>query len=246
LFAAGAGDAVVGVVDFSDYPPAAKQIQNIGDHQNYDLELILSLRPDLVVAWGSGSSNEKIRKLKSLGLTVYVMEPRRFEGIANNIDKLGRLAGTDKTARDASNHFRDTYKQLKEKYADKKKLQVFFQIWNQPLMTINGQHLISDVIRLCGGTNIFSGLLSLAPGIDIEAVLASNPDVIVVSGDEENRSKWIDDWYKWPNLKAVKNNHLFLVPADLINRQTPRILLGAQQMCEQFERVRRKSAGRHE
>ena len=240
LFAAGAGDAVVGVVDFSDYPPAAKQIQNIGDHQNYDLELILSLRPDLVVAWGSGSSNEKIRKLKSLGLTVFVIEPRRFEGIANNIEKLGRLAGTDKTARDASDHFRDTYKQLKEKYADKKKLQVFFQIWNQPLMTINGQHLISDVIRLCGGTNVFSGLLSLAPGIDIEAVLASNPDVIVVSGDEESRSKWIDDWYKWSNLKAVKNDHLFLVPADLINRQTPRILLGAQQMCEQFESVRRK------
>jgi len=240
LFAAGAGDFVVGVVDFSDFPPAAKQIQNIGDHQNYDMELILSLRPDLVVSWGSGSASEKIRKLKSLGLTVFVMEPRRFEDIAINIEKLGRLAGSYKIARDASDHFGDTYKQLNKKYAGKKKLKVFFQIWNQPLMTINGQHLISDVIRLCGGTNIFSELPSLAPSIDIEAVLAANPDVIVVSGDEESRSKWVDDWYKWPNLKAVKNDHLFLVPADLINRHTPRILLGAQQMCEQFESVRRK------
>ncbi len=107
-------------------------------------------------------------------------------------------------------------------------------------MTINGQHLISDVIRLCGGINVFSGLSSLAPSIDIEAVLASNPDIIVVSGDEESRSKWLDDWYKWPNLNAVKNGNLFFVPADLINRHTPRILLGAQLMCEQLESVRRK------
>lgn len=241
LFAAGAGDKVVGVVNFSDYPAAAKKIQLVGSHENVDLERIIALQPDLVVAWKTGNSQDALKKIKSMGIKVYISEPRKFEDIADNIDRLGILSGTQEQANKASLAFRNEHKRLRQLYANKKTVRVFYQVWNQPLMTINGKHLISDVIKLCGGENIFAGLATLAPKLDIEAVLQADPDVFVVGGMANDRSDWIEAWYKWPYLKAVKQGNLFFIPPDIILRHTPRVLLGARQLCERLEEVRRKN-----
>lgn len=239
LFAAGAGASVVGVVSYSDYPPEAGRIRRVGDSNNLDLEAIIALRPDLIVAWDSGNAKPQVEKLRQLGLKIYVSEPRHFEDVAANIESLGRLAGTETVARRAAAAFRAEYARLRNQYAERRPVSVFFQIWNRPLMTISGTQMIGDVIRLCGGTNIFAGLLALSPEVNIEAVLAADPQTIIVSSAGEKRAPWLDEWRRWPQLQAVKKRgRLLAIRPDLITRSTPRILEGARLMCEQLDQVR--------
>ncbi len=239
LFAAGAGAYVVGVVSYSDYPPEASRIRRVGGSNNLDLEAIVALRPDLIVVWDSGNTRPQIEKLRQLGLKIYASEPRRFEDVAVNIESLGRLAGTEAIARQAAAAFRAEYARLRNQYAERRPVSVFFQIWNRPLMTISGTQMIGDVIRLCGGTNIFADLPVLAPEVNIEAVLAADPQAIIVSSAGEKRAPWLDEWRRWPQLQAVKKRgRLLAIRPELITRPTPRILEGARLMCGHLDQVR--------
>lgn len=239
LFAAGAGEYVVGVVSYSDFPTQAGKIRRVGDANNLDLEAIVALRPDLIVAWDSGNAKPQIEKLKQLGLVVYTSEPRRLEDVPMDIEILGRLAGTGPTASQAALAFRAEHARLRTQYAERRPVSVFFQIWNRPLMTVNGTHLISSVIGLCGGNNIFAEVSGLAPEVSIEAVMAADPQAIIVSSAGERRAPWLDEWRRLPQLQAVKKNRLFSVRPDLITRPTPRILEGARLLCGQLDQVRR-------
>ncbi|MFN3986070.1 MAG: cobalamin-binding protein [Rhodocyclaceae bacterium] len=238
LFAAGAGDQVVGVVAYSDYPEAATRLPQVGGYMNVDMEAVASLRPDLIVAWQSGNRHAHLDRLEALGIPVYLNEPRSLAAVADAIEALGRLAGTEPAARAAADAFRARHAALAAQHAARPPVPMFYQIWNQPLMTINGEHLISDVIRLCGGENVFSDLAPLAPKIGTEGVLAANPEAIVASGMGEARPEWLDEWRRWPQLTAVTRDNLFFVPPDLIQRHTPRILDGATQLCEFLETAR--------
>ena len=238
LFAAGAGVYVVGVVSYSDFPAAASGIRRVGDANNLDLEAIIALHPDLIVAWDSGNTRPQIEKLQQLGLVVYASEPRRLEDVPVDIETLGRLAGTEQAARQAATAFRAEHARLRGQYAERRPVSVFFQIWNRPLMTVNGAHLISDVIRLCGGRNIFAEVSALAPEVNIEAVMVADPQVIMVSSAGERRAPWLDEWRRMPQLQAVKKGRLFAVRPDLITRPTPRILEGARLICGQLDQVR--------
>lgn len=245
LFAAGAGDAVVGAVRYSNYPEAAEKISRIGDTHNLDLEKIISLDPDLIIAWQSGNGGGIIKRLEDLGYNVYISEPGNIEDIAKTILDLGRITGHLQTASRASSRFINELHVLESKYAGRKSVDTFYQIWNQPLFTVNGKHLISEVIRLCGGRNIFSSLPTLSARISIEAVLQANPDVIIASGADADRPPWLQEWYQWPSLKAVKNNHIYFIPPDLIQRHTPRILQGARMMCQFIDTARKSTANRN-
>jgi iron complex transport system substrate-binding protein len=236
LFAAGAGPYVVGVAAYSDYPQAAGDIPRIGDASGLTLEKIVGLRPDLVVAWKSGNPPRVVKRLEELGIPVFRSEPRSMGDIAENIEDLGMLADTLDVARRESADFRLRYSGLRSRYAHRKAVGVFYQIWHNPLMTVNGQHLISDVIQLCGGINVFSNLPTLTPQIDIEAVLQANPTAIVAAGF--NDSTVLDGWKKWTYVDAVKKDNLFLIPFNLIARQSPRILDGAERLCAALEKVR--------
>ncbi len=236
LFAAGAGSYVVGVAAYSDYPQAADDIPRIGDASGLNLEQIVGLRPDLVVAWKSGNPPRVVKRLEELGIPVFRSEPRSMGDIAENIEDLGMLADTLDVARRESADFRLRYSDLRSRYAHRKAVGVFYQIWHSPLMTVNGQHLISDVIQLCGGINVFSNLPTLTPQIDIEAVLQANPTAIVAAG--LNDSTVLDGWKKWTYVDAVKKDNLFLIPYNLIARQSPRILDGAERLCAALEKVR--------
>ena len=239
LFSAGAGSKIIATVAYSDYPQAAKKIPRVSGYPSMDIERIVSLKPDLVVVWASGNNKEQVKKLVELGLTVFISEPRQVNDIYKTIRRFGKLAGTNNIAEKSAENFINHYKYLKETYSNKEKVKVFYQFWNKPLMTINGQHIISDIINLCGGTNVFSKLNSLTPIISIEAVIASQTDVIVVGSNNEKKSKWLSEWKPWLHLAAVKKDHLYYIDPDLLNRMGPRILSGADKLCELLDKARK-------
>jgi iron complex transport system substrate-binding protein len=213
----------------------------VGTYVNFDLERVAALRPDLVVAWGSGSGNAPAR-LAGLGIAVYVTEPRSFEDIAATLERLGTLAGTPQEAGEAARRFRTRLEQLRSRHAQQPPVTVFYQVWRGPLFTLGGPHIFSRVVEVCGGRNVFGDLSTLAPTVDLEAVLAANPEAIVASGMAEERPEWLDDWKKWPQLRAVRGGHLFFIPPDLLQRPTPRLLDGAEQLCRALEQVRKERA----
>jgi len=238
LFAAGAGKYIVGVVSYSDYPAAAKKIKQIGSYKKIDLEAVVGLQPDLVVAWGSGNDNLQIEQLKKLGLTVYVDDPRKIQDIADAIEDYGRMVNNMRESIEVAQEFRIRYREIRQKYAERTRLRGFYQVWNKPLITINDQHLITDVMRICGIDNMFGELTQLAPRINIESVIEKDPQIIIASGMGEAKPEWLDDWRKWKNLQAVQYNNLFFIPPAIIQRHAPRILDAAEQLCEQAEEAR--------
>ena len=241
LYSAGLGDRVVGAVSHSDYPPSAQDIARVGGYMSVSLEAIVSLEPDLVIAWasGDGGGGALLAQMESLGLPVYVDRPRRPEDIARSIVDFGVLGGRAETANAAAAAFRQRLERLRDRYADAAPVTLFYEIWNEPLQTLGGDQFVSHVMRVCGGRNIFADAATLAPRVSIESVLARDPQAIVASGRGDTAPPWLDDWREWPGLTAVKNDHLFFVPPDLMNRPTARMLDGARQLCEKLDSVRR-------
>ena len=242
LFAAGAGHKLVGTVDFSNYPEAVKTIPRVGGYTRLDLEAIIALKPDLIVAWQSGNAPVNIEKLRSLGFQVYISQPDRIEDIATEIERIGRLAGTLDEAETTAREFRLRLAALQKRYETKPPVRTFYQIWKQPLSTVGGKQIISSVIRLCGGENVFGHLETLAPVVSVEAVIAANPETILASGMDEARPDWLDDWKHWPAIDAVARDNLFFIPPDIIQRHTPRLIDGTEQLCEHLDTVRNRRA----
>ena len=240
LFAAGAGSQVVGVSAFSNYPEQALSLPIVSAGTGLDVERIVALQPDLVVAWKSGNPATQVEQLERLGLKVFYSEPREIDAIADTIQRVGLLAGHVKQANAAAGHFREQVLLLRNRFQNKKTLSVFYQVWQKPLMTVNGQHMISHWLALCGGKNIFAGLTALVPVVDIESVLVANPLVIVSGGYTQQDSGWREYWQRWPVLAAVRKDNLLSVPAEIMDRQTPRSVIAARELCEKIERARKK------
>ncbi|MDG2420389.1 MAG: cobalamin-binding protein [Gammaproteobacteria bacterium] len=238
VYATGAGDKLVGVVDYSDYPPQAALLPVVGRFDLLDIERILELQPDLIIAWRSGNPRSSISQLKNLGLTVYIAEPKNLTSIANHIYKLSVLTGTQEEAKSTIQEFNRTYEELRTQYSDRAKIKTFYQVWDKPIITVGGNELINDIIELCGGENIFKEIQLIAPKIDQESVLIRNPAVIIASGSNTKRPKWLDDWKRWPDLTAITEGNLFFIIPELLQRHTPRALIGATQMCTYIERAR--------
>jgi iron complex transport system substrate-binding protein len=228
----------VGVVEYSDFPEAAKRVRQVGDFARPDLESIAALKPDLVVIWQSGNISGVLQRLAGLGLTVYQTQPDRLDDIPSNIEKLGRLTGSEGVSKRAATEFRQRLTRLRVRYSQQPPVKVFYQTWHKPLMSVGGNQVISEVIRLCGGDNIFAGLNSKAPNVSLEAVLAANPEAIIASGMGYETPIGLNEWRKWKQLKAVARGNLFHVPADLMQRPTPRLLDGAELLCRDLESVR--------
>ena len=236
LFSAGAGEYIVGAVNYSDYPEAAKKIARVGSYNQIDIETIIALNPDLIIAWESGNSMHIIEKLKKLGFAVFVNEPRNLMDLPDVVKRLSLMAGTN--AEKSIAVYLKKYNALKKEYSQKRPVSLFYQYWNNPLMTINGKHIISDVMRLCGAKNIFNNLKVLAPAVTVEAVVASKVEVIIVGGLQQQHRQWLNDWRKWQNLPAVKNNHLYNINPDILQRHTMRLIDGAKVLCEKVDLAR--------
>ncbi|MCM8596770.1 cobalamin-binding protein [Accumulibacter sp.] len=244
LFAAGAAGRVVGTVEYSDYPEEARAIARVGSYSRIDLERVVALRPDLIVAWQRGNPAAHLERLRAAGIPLYLSQTSRIEDIASSLERLGVLAGSETQARSAAATFRRRLVQLQTRYSDRPPVRTFYQIWKQPLMTVGRSQIISDVIRLCGGENVFAQIEALAAVVSVEAVVAANPEAIVASGMDESRPEWLDDWRRWPAVQAVARSNLFFVPPDLIQRHTPRLLEGAELFCEHLEKARSRRPSR--
>lgn len=240
LFAAGAGTRIVGVVEFSDYPEAAQSLPIVGRHDLLDMERILQLQPDLIVAWQSGNPRASVNRLRALGLTVYIAEPKSLASIPSHIERLATLAGTEDSAAPVIEDFESRLEALTTEYSHRSPVRTFYQVWDRPLISAGGNELIDDIIELCGGENIFADISLVAPKVSVEAVLTRDPQAIVASGMDVERPEWLDEWLAWEQLSAVATGSLFFVPPELLQRHTPRALLGAQSMCEQIDLARQR------
>lgn len=235
-FAAGAGSRLVGVVRDSDFPPQARSIVQVGDAAGVDFERILALQPDLVLAWGSGNRASIVEKLRQLGLQVLVLEPRALGDIPRHLALIGTLAGTERQAGRVAAEFQERVAGMRARHGRGRPVDVMFEMWHHPIMTVNGEHIISDVLRLCGARNVFDDLPQFAGEVSLEQVLVRDPEAIVVGSEAPGAG--IADWQHYPYLRAVRNGRVFNVAPDLINRQTPRILDAAQAICADIDRVR--------
>ena len=241
LFHIGAGNKIVGADEYSNYPPAANEIIRVNNHAAANYELIISLKPDLVIAWQSGNGEKIIARLRELGLPVFVVETQAMADIPSLYKRLGKLSGQSKQAVQQADIFADKLQQLHQAFASRAEVRTFYQIWNDPLMTLNGEHILTDIIELCGGVNVFEHSAALVPYVNMESVLAKNPQVIISGGANQNDLWDLGIWQKWSGLSAVKNRQIYSIPSDLLQRHSDRILQGAELVCQHLEQARSAS-----
>ena len=238
VYAAGAGSALVGVSAHSDYPAAAGTLPQVGSGQGLDLERILALRPDLVLAWHSGNPSRALQRLEALGLVLYRSEPADLAAIATSLERIGRLAGTEAEAGRAAREYREGLAALRERYADRRPVRLFYQLWHPPLMTIGGRHWLNDALHLCAAVNIFGERPEQVLTLDVEAVLVRDPELLLVTGVGEAPGAALDLWRAWPALDAVAQGRLQWLPADRLHRPTLRILEAVELLCRQIDTAR--------
>ncbi len=236
-FAAGAGERLVGVARFSDFPAAARRLPQVGDAARVDLESILALKPDLVLAWKTGNQAGDIARLEQLGLRVFVTEAQRLADVPRLLRAVGTLAGAYTTAGEAAAAFDREIDTLRTQHSARPPVRVFYEIWHHPLLSVNGNHMISDVIALCGGVNVFADAALLTPSVSIESVLAARPEVILGGSSAVDPKEFVTQW-RGHAVEGLRNVPVFYVAPDEIQRQTPRIVRGAKAICEALEKVR--------
>lgn len=238
LYAIGAESQIVAAVEYSDYPAAAKALPRVGGYSRFDLESILVKKPDLIIGWASGNPAAQLEQVRALGVPMYLVQSNRFEDVARELRQFGKLTGREAAAELVASRFLQRLDRLRRNNAGKPKVRVFYQVWENPLMTIGGEQIISSAITACGGENVFAAIQSMAAQITPEAVLAADAEAFVAGGMGEVRRDWLDGWRKWKNLVAVKRDNLFFVPADLLQRHTVRLLDGAEQLCAHLDAAR--------
>lgn len=239
LYAAGGGAKVVGATDYSDYPEAAKKLPRVGSNREIDMERVLSLKPDLIVVWQHGNSERQIEQLRALGIPLFHSEPKRLSDIPGSVERMGKLLGTETIANGVASELRKQLATLKVKYANRPTVRAFYQVWSKPLYTLNGAHIVSDALRLCGAENIFAGMKITAPVVGIEAVLQQDPEVLIGTG-ELKAEGGIGIWQAYPAMTAVKRGNFLLVDGNLVNRSGPRMIAGAASLCEKLEQARQR------
>ncbi|TFW27307.1 cobalamin-binding protein [Massilia horti] len=240
LFAAGGGARIVGAMNYSDYPEAAKAIPLIGSNSQIDLERVVALKPDLIIVWQSGNTARQIEQLAGLGIPVFYSEPVKLDQVADSLLRFGRLLGTEPAAQAAAQDYRARIASLAERYGKRPTVRVFYQIWDRPLYTLNGKQVASDALRLCGGQNIFADLAVVAPEVSQEAVLAKDPEVIVNGDQYAPGDRGLAIWKPYAAMTAVKRGNLFTVDGDLLTRPGPRLAQGAAGLCEKLELARQR------
>ncbi len=243
VFAAGAGDMLVGTVEFSDFPAAALQIERIGDAWRVDLERLLVLRPDLVLAWPSGTPEDTLERIRALGLEVVLLPTYRLEDVPAALRSIGSLTGRNAQAEQVALEFERQVAELRERYRDRSALSVFIQLDDEPLYTVNGQHVISEIVELCGGRNVFADLAQLAPPVSPEAVLARDPEVILSTDDTIGEP--LAQWSSRKGMQAVRAGTVYGLSSDTVARATPRLVDGIESVCTALEDARVRLATRN-
>lgn len=241
-FTAGAGDRILATVEFSNHPEAARKLPRIGDAFRIDLERLLALRPDAVLVWESGTPKSTVERIRALHLPVISFRTQRLEHVATVLREIGRLAGTSEVAERAATDYERTIQELRARYRDRPPLRVFIEVDDRPLYTVNGQQIMSELVELCGGRNVFADLNELAPAISVESVIAANPQVIVSTDDTVPDSA--ATWGRWRHIEAVRTGNVYTLRSDDIARATTRLTVAAETVCRTLDTARERLRAR--
>lgn len=241
LFAAGAGAEVIATVEYSDEPPAARHVPRIGDVSTVDMERLVVLRPDVVVAWSAGGNPAQREKIAALSIPVYEQQVVQLGDIPASLRRLGALAGTQAAAERAARDIEARLAALKARYGagHARGPSVLLQVWNRPVYTVGGRHLMSDALRLCGARNVFADLPEAGPVVDIEAVIARNPDIILAAAPPGEGAAWIADWKRFPALAAVRSGRVVAFEDQALSRLGPSVIEATEGLCRTLERLGR-------
>lgn len=235
MFEVQAGARVVGASEFSDYPDAARQIPRVGDSFSLNVEKILSLTPDLILAQRISNIEAQLETLANQGIPIYYTDPQSFSAIEQTQRNLGLLVGQQEAGEAAAMAFRKGMEELAARYGDQSTVSVFYQVWHDPLFTLSDRNFMGDVIAVCGARNIFAEATMPSPQVGLESVVSANPDVIIAGAS--NRSGLII-WDDMTELSAVANGHLYTVDPDLTARPTSSLLAGAEAVCGAVSKAR--------
>ncbi|MDN4059369.1 cobalamin-binding protein [Massilia sp. YIM B02769] len=238
LFAAGGGARIVGAMNYSDYPAAARSIPPIGSNSQIDIERVIATKPDLLIVWQSGNTARQIAQLQGLGIPVFHSEPRKLDEVATSLLRFGQLLGTEATAQTAAGAYRAKLTALRTRYASRPPVTVFYQAWDSPLYTLNGEQIASDAIRACGGRNIFGDLKTVAPQVGVEAVVQRDPEAIVGGKLYTPQDRGLSIWLPYKGMTAVRRNNLFTLDEELLTRPGPRVVDGAAALCARLDEAR--------
>ncbi len=234
-FAAGAGAKLAGVSSFSRHPAEAQRLPVVASYGRVDVERLIALRPDLVLAWKSGNSPLQIDRLERIGIRVFVTEARALADIPRIVRLVGALADSAEVAEGRARQFENEVADLRKRYAAERRVAVFLEIWHAPLLTVNGGHLISDALRLCGGHNVFAAAKTLTPLVSREQILDARPEAIVTGGFG---SEALQAWKGLESVPAVRNRRIYAIDPDWLHAQGPHVLQGVRALCGRLELAR--------
>lgn len=245
VFKIGAGEKLVGVSDWSDFPSEALALPVVGDAFTVDQEQLALARPDLILVWESGTPAHVADELRTIGYRVAPIRTRDLDDVATALLKIGELTGHLEEAKLAAASYRKELRLLRDEYSNRPPIRVFYQVAARPLYTINNEHYISELISVCGGDNIFKDLSDLAPTVDVEAVVDRNPEVMLASTDAGDKA--FAEWDRWPDMTANRMGNHYLLPADEIGRATTRVTIAGRAMCIALQQARlNRAAGAQE
>ncbi|WP_440874546.1 cobalamin-binding protein [Thalassotalea sp. PLHSN55] len=235
LFDIGAGKQIVGAVEYSDFPEEALSIERVGGYHGVKMEKILALKPDLVIAWTTGNQQSDIEQMQRLGLNVVFSHPKNVADVAKEIRYFGELTAREEQAKKVAQHFEQKLQQIRTSQVGKSSTKVFYQLWPEPMMTINDDTWLSQLLGICQGDNVFGENPTQYPKVGIENVIVAQPEIIIIPDEKSKKVQPVVNWQQWPEIPAVKNNHFVHVNADLLHRFSTRLLSGVEDMCEKID-----------
>ena len=242
LYAAGAGHCLVGTIAHSKEPAEAASVPVVGDAETFDFERLLALRPTAVVVAIDVVQRVRIDRIRALGIPVYQVHVTSLAQMPESLRRLGELSGSAAIAGPKAAELRAALDRLAAQYRERAPVRVLYQIWDRPIYTIGGRHVISDALRTCGAQNIFSDLDTAAPAVTREAALARNPELILVSAPPDSAGEWIDEWRKFPSVSAVRNGNLVPYTDERMDRMGPSVIEATARLCEVIDRARLPAA----
>ena len=242
LFAAGAGRCLIGTIAHSKEPAAAAKVAVIGDAETLDFERLLALRPSVVVVAVDVVQRARIDRIRALGIPVYQVHVTQLAGMPESLRRLGMLSDTGKVAQQAAAALDKELARIRAQYQHRAAIRVLYQIWDQPIYTIGGRHVINDALQLCGARNLFADLGTAAPAVTREAVLARNPELILASGPPGAGEPWLAEWRRFPSLAAVISGQLVAHTDERIDRMGPAVIAATADLCSVIDRARAASS----
>lgn len=238
LYAIGAGDQIIGTTAHADYPKAAEDILRVGNYARLQIEKIIQLNPDVIIAWKTGNPSDDLARLEKYHLKVIYSDPQTLEDVGNELIMLGKITGREAAANSVAERYLTKLKNIKQTYAGQQKVSVFYELWSRPLRTVANKAWPQQQIALCGASNPFADAKDDYPSIGLEQVLVTLPQVVVQPSQHSAESPDGLNWPQWQHIPAVKNNFIFRPNADKVHRMTTRMLDEVLVLCEQIDKAR--------